>query len=133
MVGKISGDSRKPTDGKDSPLPTFNPAEFSKVGNQSLEAAARAARAYFNGATKLNQEMMGVVNARIKKDIETAQAMMTSKTGEEALHTQAEFIEGSIREYADEASKVLHLAANLAKETLTPDEQRSEHKKAATE
>ncbi|NOX94499.1 MAG: phasin family protein [Alphaproteobacteria bacterium] len=133
MVGKVSGDSRKPIEGKDSPFPIFNPAEFSMVGNQNMELATRAARAYFNGATKLNQEMMEFVNARIKNDIETAKTIMASKTGEEALHTQAEFVESAIREYADEASKVLHLAANMAKETLTPDQQRSEQKKAATE
>jgi hypothetical protein len=126
MAKSESHDTKKPAPMKTSPFPAFDPTEFSKIGSRNLEVATRAARAYFNGASKLNQEMMGFANARIKKDIEAAKALMTSKTSENAFHTQAEFVEGTIREYADEASKVLHLAANIAKETLTPVEQRTE-------
>jgi len=108
------------------PFPVFDPAEFSKVGSRNLEVASRAARAYFNGASRINQEMMNFINARVKKDIETASAFMGSKTSEAAFHTQAEFVEEAFRDYAEEASKLMHIAADVAHETLSPMEERTE-------
>lgn len=109
-----------------SPFPVFDPAEFTKISNRNLGFATRAAQACFDGATRLNQELVGFVNARVKKDIETAQSFMTSKTSEEAFHAQATFVEQAIRDYADETSRMLHLAADLAKETLGAVEERTE-------
>lgn len=107
-------------------FPVFDPAEFSKFGNRNLQVATQAARAYYNGAAKLNQEVMNFVNERVRKDIETATSFMSSKTSEEAFHQQAEFVEDAIRDYADEASKLLHLAADMAHETLEPVEEHAE-------
>ncbi len=109
-----------------TPFPIFDPAEFAKISNRNLQMATRAASACYNGATKLNQEMMNFVNSRIKKDIETAQEYMTAKSSEQAFHCQAEFVECALRDYADEASKMLHLAADMARQTLTPVEERTE-------
>ncbi len=107
-------------------FPLLDPSELSKLGSRNMEVATRAARAYFNGATKLNQEMMGFISNRMKKDMETTQTIMTSKTSEQAFHCQAEFVEGAIRDYAEEASKLLNLAADMAHETLLPVEARTE-------
>ena len=122
----VRGSKEKLTEKEVSPFPVFDPAEFSKINSRNLSAATRAARAWYNGAAKINQEFVGFVNDRVKKDIETASAFMSSKTSEEAFHTQATFVEEAIRDYADEASKMLHMAADLAKEALTPVEERAE-------
>ena len=119
-------DSGKSAQKEISPFPVFDPGEFTKFGTRNLEVATRAARAYYNGVSKLNQEMMNFVNARVTKDIETARSFMTSQTSESAFHTQAEFVEGAIRDYADETSKIMHLAADMAHETLAPMEERAE-------
>jgi len=109
-----------------SPFPVFDPAELTKISSRNLAATTRAAQACFNGAAKFNQELLGFANERVKKDVESASSFMSSKTSEEAFHTQAKFVEEMIRDYADEASKILHLAADLAKEALTPVEERAE-------
>lgn len=109
-----------------SPFPVFDPAEFSKFSNRNLQVATRAARAYYNGTTKLNQEVLNFVNERVRKDIETATSFMAAKDSEEAFHKQAEFVEEAIRDYADEASKILNLAADMTHETLAPVEERTE-------
>lgn len=109
-----------------SPFPVFDPTEFTKIGNRNIEIATRAARAYFNGATKLNREAISFFSARVKTDMETARSFMASKTSEQAFHAQAQFVESAIRDYADEASRVMHLTADMARETLTPVEERTE-------
>lgn len=106
--------------------PLLDPAELAKAGNRNMEFAARAARAYFNGATKLNQGMVEFVNARVKKDMETARALVTSKTSRDVFNVQAHFFERTIRDYADEASKVLHMAADIARETMGPIEEQTD-------
>ncbi len=126
MANRDSGKSKQHQKKDISPFPMFDPGEFTKFSSRNLEVATRAARAYYNGMSKINQEMMSFVNARVKKDIESARAFMTSKNSESAFHTQAEFVEGAIRDYADETSKMMHLAADMAHETLAPVEQRAE-------
>ena len=108
------------------PFPIFDAAEVSKLSNRNLEVATRAARAYFNGASRMNQEVMSFVNGRMKKDIACTQALMTSKTSDQAFHVQADFVEEAIRDYADEASQMLRIAAEMARETFSPMEQRTE-------
>jgi len=103
-------------------LPAYDAADFAKLSSRNLEIATRAARVYFNSATQLNQEFMGFLNSRIKKDIKSAQSLMKSKTSEEAFQAQAGFFEEAFRDYADETTKILNLAADMAKETMAPVE-----------
>lgn len=121
-----SGKSEQPESELTSFFSMFEPGDFTKSGARNLEAATRAARAYYNGVSKLNQEMIDFINARVKADIETAKTFITAKNSESAFHTQAEFVEGAIRAYADEVSRIMHLAADMAHETLTPVEERTE-------
>ncbi len=108
------------------PFPVFDLAEMTKLSNRNLEVVSRAARAYLAGAAQLNRAMIEFANARLQKDIETTQAIASSPSSEEAFHTQAIFWEDAFRDYADGASTVLHIAADMAKETLTPVEERAE-------
>ncbi len=108
------------------PFPLINPDELSKLNNRNMQVATHAARAYFDSAAKFNQEFMGFMSSRIKKDIATAQTLMKSKTSEQAFHCQAEFVEDAIRDYAKEASKILNLVADMAHDTMSPVEERTE-------
>lgn len=108
------------------PFPLINPGELSQLNNRNMQVATQAARAYFDSAAKFNQEFMGFMSNRIKKDIATAQTLMKSKTGEQAFHCHAEFVEDAIRDYAEEASKILNLVADMAHDTMSPVEERTE-------
>lgn len=106
--------------------PLFNPADAATQNNRNMEFAARAARAYFNGATKINQEMINFVNARVKKDMETARAIVTCRNSSDLFNAQASFLEEALRDYADEASRMFHLAADITSQTLAPMEARTD-------
>ena len=105
--------------------PLFNPADATTQNNRNMEFAARAARAYFNGATKINQEMINFVNARVKKDMETARTIVTCRNSSDLFNAQAQFLEEALRDYADEASRMFHLAAEITSQTLAPMEART--------
>lgn len=107
-------------------FPMFDPSELARLAGRNMEVMTCAARACFNGATTLNREMVDFINARVKKDLESAQAVMTSKNSEEALNAHAAFVENAFRDYAEETSKVFHVAADVAKETLTLTEDKKQ-------
>lgn len=100
-------------------FPLFEPTEFMNYGKRNAEFVSRAARAYFNGAAQMNKELAEFLNHRMRKDFECARLLMGSKNGEDAFSAQAEFVEETIRDYAEETSKVFNLAADLAKEAFS--------------
>ncbi len=109
-----------------TPFPLFDPGDFAETGARNVEFASRAASACLSGAAQLNWEMMNFMGRRWLKDIACAQGFMTAKTSRSAFHSQAEFVEDALRDYADEASKLLHMAADIANSTLEPVGKRAE-------
>lgn len=99
-------------------FPLFDPGEFAKLGNRNLEVMTRAARAYFDGASEMNKELAEFMSQRMRKDFETARAIMASKNSEDAFSVQAEFVEGAIRDYAEETTRVFGMAADIARHAL---------------
>lgn len=109
-----------------TPFPLFDPGDIADAGARNLEFATRAARACFSGAAQLNWAMIDFMNKRFQKDIACAQSFMTAKTSKNAYHAQAAFLEDALRDYADETSRLLHLAADIANGALAPVEERAE-------
>ncbi len=109
-----------------TPFPLFDPGDFASAGARNVDFATRAARASLGGAAQLGWEMVGFMNMRLAKDVANMQKVMTARTSHEAYHEQASFVEQALRDYADAASKWLHIAADVANHTLEPIEQRTE-------
>ena len=109
-----------------TPFPVFDPGEITAASARNVDYVTRAARAYFGGAAQINWELIDFVNRRFQKDIASAQSYMTAKTSKNAFHSQAQFVEDALRDYADEASKIMHMAADIANNTLAPVEARAE-------
>ena len=109
-----------------TPFPLFDPGDFTSAGARNLDFATRAARASFGGVAQLGWEVVGFMNMRFAKDIAGAQKVMAAKTSHEAYHEQAAFVEQTLRDYADAASKWFHIAADVANHTISPLEERAE-------
>lgn len=107
-----------PTAAEHNFFPLFDPGEFAKLGNRNLEVMTRAARACFDGASEMNKELADFMSQRMRKDFETARAIMASKNSEDAFSVQAEFVEGAIRDYAEETTRVFGMAADIARHAL---------------
>ena len=105
-----------------SVFPIFNPKEFAAFNERALELASKTSRAYFNCAAKCNQQLLGLMSSRLKKDIDAAQALMDSRSSEDVLRAQAGFVEEILKDYAVGASKILALGAEAVKDALTPPE-----------
>jgi hypothetical protein len=109
-----------------APFPILDPGDFAEAGARNIDYATRAAHACFGGCAQLNWEIIGFFNRRFQKDITAAQEFMTAKTSKNAYHAQAAFLEDALRDYADTASKMLHMAADITCKTMGPVEERTE-------
>lgn len=125
MAKKESGDARSASLKEIEPFPVFDPAEFLKIGNRNLEVATRATSAYLDGAARFNKELVEFFNNRARKDIQTAQDIMSARNSEQAYHCQAQFLNSTIRDYANESAKMLNIVAEAADASLTPVEERT--------
>lgn len=127
MTSSAKSDSASRADKKPAtPFPLFDPGDLASAGARNLDYATRAARAGVGGAAQLNWEIIAFLNMRLAKDVAGAQKFMTAKTAHEAYHEQAAFFEQTLRDYADAASKWLHIAADVTNNTLAPVEERTE-------
>ena len=109
-----------------TPFPLFDPGDFASTGARNLDFATRAMRASLGGAAQLGWEAVEFFNMRVAKDIARTQKFTTAKTSHEAYHEHVLFVEEALRDYADAASKWLHIAADVAEHTLAPVEERVE-------
>ncbi len=109
-----------------TPFPLFDPGDLTDASARNLDYATRAARACFSGAAQFNWELADFMNRRFQKDIANARSFMTAKTSKNAFHAQAAFVEEMLRDYADETSKLLHMAADTTNSALAPFEKRTE-------
>jgi len=96
--------------------PMFQPAG-------GMEAMTRASQAFFNAAVEVNTELAAFISMRLREDMLSAQALVGARNVDQAFLTQADFVETTIRKYADEGSKLLHIWADAAKKMLIPFEE----------
>ena len=106
-------------------VPGLGASELSKAGIRNAETVSRSMSACVNGAMQFNGEMMEFFSARVRKDLDSSRRIVEAKSAEDAYRAQAEFVESTIRDYADEASKLLNMAAEIAKNAMTPVEDRT--------
>lgn len=108
-----------------TPFPVFDPGDMAAAGSRNVEYATRAARACFSGAAQMNRDMVDFMNLRVRKDIACAQTFMTAKTSRNAYETQANFLQEAMRDYAEQASKLFALAADIAESAMAPARERA--------
>ena len=125
MAKKETTNSVKPPAQEPEPFPVFDPAEFLAVSNRNLEIATRATSAYLGGAARVNKEIADFVTARVRKDIKTAQDIMSARDSGQAYRCQAEFFNAAIRDYAEETARVMNIVAEIANASLAPVEERT--------
>lgn len=103
-------------------FPLANADEMSELNKRAFEFASRASHACFRCVADYNQELTGFVTSRLKKDAEAMRAAFRSKTGEEALEAQANFIGEMLKDYSEGATRMFALSADAWKEAFSPRE-----------
>ena len=94
------------------PIAAFNGA--------AAETFVRTCRAYTNGATTMNTELMSFMNNRLSRDIEFTQAMSKCENWAGVVDVQQKWARQATEEYFTEASRLVQLAVKLTEESWGP-------------
>lgn len=90
----------------------------------TLNAIIEASAAMLKGMMTVGQEMIEFSNARLRENLEASQRLMACKDPNEAFGVQCELARAANREFLDEASKIMNLAAEMTRLSWAPLELR---------
>ncbi|MEL6280504.1 MAG: phasin family protein [Pseudomonadota bacterium] len=103
----------------------MSPNAFQSGNADNLSAMSEASGAAMKGAMGFFQETSRFMSERLKKDVETMQALSGCRTPEDFFRVQAEFFDTAIRDYSDETSKVAKLVAETTQGACEPLQDRT--------
>lgn len=105
--------------------PWLRQSEMKWVQERNTNALTESSTATFNGAMGLFHETGRFFSERLKKDMETYRALSECKTHEDYYRVQADFFDQTLRDYADEMARFIHLAADFTQTAYKPLEDRT--------
>lgn len=105
--------------------PLFKHSEMHWTHARNANAFLKASTAALQGTMQMFQETSRFVSERLKKDVETARAFTTCRTGEDYFRVQSAYFDEAVRDYGDEAAKVAHIAADVTQTACKPLEDRT--------
>ncbi len=95
------------------------------------EVMAEAVKAYVEGVSAWNNELMKFMKLRMDHDMELSESLAKCRSFEEAARLQQAWMQQTTEEYIAEASKLMELASKTATENWAPIYERAN--KAMTE
>ncbi len=95
------------------------------------EVMAEAMKAYMQGVSAWNDEVMKFMKLRMDHDMELSESLAKCRSFEEATRLQQAWMQQTTEEYLAEASKLMELASKTATENWAPIYERAN--KALTE
>lgn len=91
---------------------------FGAFANPGLEAAFRASNVWLKGMGSLNEEMLSFSQEQLGKYMEASQSLMRCASMEQAITTQCDIARTTLESCYREASKLLSLTSDIARQTL---------------
>ncbi|GJL92870.1 phasin family protein [Hyphococcus sp.] len=95
-------------------------SSFADFQKESLNALMASASAFTKGFEKLSAEQAAFTKASFEDTVATAKAASASKTLQEAIELNSEFIRGSVEKNLGQINKVADICAAATKETVEP-------------
>lgn len=118
------------TEPQDHPFASFldpflKTTEMQWSGARNINAMSQSFAASMHGAMQLYGEATRFMSQRMQEDMKTIGKLTSCRNGEDLFRVGADFFDTTLREYADEASRIAHLAADAAQDSLKPLEDRT--------
>ncbi len=85
-----------------------------------LEAAVHAGNVWMKGVASFNEEVLSFSHEQLGKCMDAGQSLLRCTSVEQALSTQSDLARNALESYSREASKLLSMTAELAREAWTP-------------
>ena len=92
---------------------------------EALATVIKSSEAMLHGMASLSNEVMSFANARLQQNLQTTETLTHCKDFEQAFRVQCDYAQTASQQYLAEASKLMELAAGMARASMTPVEERT--------
>ena len=107
-----------------SPGPDTYQAMIDSNG-EALATMIKSSEAMLNGMADLNSEVMSFASARMQQTLKTTENLSHCKDFEQAFKVQCDHAQAATQDYLAEATKIMELAAGMARGSMTPFEEQA--------
>lgn len=122
----MSKDAKKQADaGNGAPAPAATPDLAALLDSNGAHVAAfvRSSEALWTGMAAISQEMAQFASARMREGMDLSGSVLQCGDPGEAFRLECDYARNATRQYLDEASKLLHIAADTSQRSWTPIEE----------
>lgn len=95
------------------------------TNGETLRAVMKANEAALEGMVAIGREIMEFGTERVRRDLETQGSLMRCTNAEEAYRLQCDYAREATQQYFEEASKLMNLSAQIARDCWAPIEDRT--------
>src|SRR5262249_59849451 len=119
-------EARKQTnggDGESKAVVTPDLAAFIDSNGANVAALVRASEALWTGMTAIGQEMAQFASTRLRENMDLSGSVMQCGDPREAFRLECDYARNATRQYLDETSKLLGIAAETSQRSWAPIEE----------
>jgi hypothetical protein len=118
-------EAKKTDVGNGAPAATVTPDLAALVDNNGANIAAfvKASEALWVGMTALGQEMAQFASARLRENMDLSGSVLQCGDPGEAFRLECDYARNATRQYLDETSKLLGIAAETSQRSWAPIEE----------
>jgi hypothetical protein len=109
--------------GNGSPATASELAVLAETNTANIAAFVRASEALWSGMAIMSQEMMQFASTRIRENMDLSGSVLQCGDPREAFRLECDFARNATKQYLDEASKLLTIAANTSQRSWAPIEE----------
>ena len=118
-------EAKKADIGNGAPAETVTPDLAALVDSNGANIAAfvKASEALWTGMTAIGQEMAQFASARLRENMDLSGSVMQCGDPREAFRLECDYARNATRQYLDETSKLLGIAAETSQRSWAPIEE----------
>jgi hypothetical protein len=122
-MSKEAKKTADPGNGASAPTATPDLAALVDTNGANIAAFVKASEAMWTGMTAIGQEMAQFASARLRENMDLSGSVMQCGDPREAFTLECDYARNATRQYLDEASKLLGIAAETSQRSWAPIEE----------
>lgn len=99
-------------------------AEFAGIGRENFDAFVRASTIAAHGYGAIAQHWADFAKATVEQSVETARAVLSTKSVKDAIELQSNFARSTFDRYVSEANKISEIGVKTTTDALAPIQKR---------
>jgi hypothetical protein len=119
----MAKETKKSADVGNGAAPTPDFSELVDNNGANVAAFVKASEALWTGMATIGQEMVQFASARMRESMDLSGSVLQCGDPREAFRLECDYARSATRQYLDEASKLLTIAADTSQRSWAPIEE----------